>query len=83
MSIRISMDANQKSVLSFFQSIKQLYKLLKECDCIRFSDCCWYKFMKKTATKNSIFESICGILNPDGNTIAFEDDYAGSALKLC
>lgn len=63
----------------------QLQESLKECDCIRFSDGYWYKFTKKTATKeHAILEvcSACGIKTED--IIAFGDDYADiGMLKLC
>ena len=64
---------------------KQLQELLNECDCIRFSDGYWYKFTKKTATKErAIMEvcSACGIKAEE--IIAFGDDYADiGMLKLC
>ena len=64
---------------------KQLQKKLPECDCVRFSDGCWYKFTKKTATKeNAILHlcKVCGITAED--IIAFGDDFADiGMLKLC
>lgn len=54
-------------------------------DCIRFSDGYWYKFTKKTATKESTILHMCkasGITTKD--IIAFGDDYADMGmLKLC
>jgi len=64
---------------------EKLQELLKECDCIRFSDGYWYKFTKKTATKeNAIMEvcSVCGI-KPE-EIMAFGDDFADMGmLQLC
>lgn len=64
---------------------EQLQKNLPECDCVRFSDGYWYKFTKKTATKeNAILHmcEMCGITTDD--IIAFGDDYADiGMLKLC
>lgn len=64
---------------------RRLQEFLKECDCIRFSDGYWYKFTKKTATKeNAIMEvcSVCGIKAEE--IIAFGDDYADiGMLELC
>lgn len=64
---------------------KILQEKLPECDCVRFSDGYWYKFTKKTATKeNAILHmcEACGITTDD--IIAFGDDYADiGMLKLC
>lgn len=64
---------------------KMLQERLPECDCVRFSDGYWYKFTKKTATKeNAILHmcEVCGITTDD--MIAFGDDYADiGMLKLC
>ncbi|MBE6765150.1 MAG: HAD family phosphatase [Ruminococcaceae bacterium] len=64
---------------------QQLSKELSECDCVRFSDGYWYKFTKKTATKeNAILHMCeeCGITADD--IIAFGDDYADiGMLRLC
>ena len=64
---------------------KILQAKLPECDCVRFSDGYWYKYTKKTATKeNSILCmcEVCGITTDD--IIAFGDDYADiGMLKLC
>ena len=63
----------------------QLQEKLPECDCVRFSDGFWYKFTKKTATKeNAILHlcKVCGITTDD--IIAFGDDFADiGMLKLC
>ncbi len=67
------------------KAAEQLRKSLPECDCVRFSDGYWYKFTKKTATKeNAILHmcEACGIITDD--IIAFGDDYADiGMLKLC
>lgn len=64
---------------------KMLQERLLECDCDRFSDGYWYKFTKRTATKeNAILHmcEACGITTDD--IIAFGDDYADiGMLKLC
>lgn len=64
---------------------KRLQELLSGCDCVRFSDGYWYKFTKKTATKErAIMEvcSLCGISSEE--IVAFGDDYADiGMLKLC
>lgn len=64
---------------------KMLQEKLPECDCARFSDGYWYKFTKKTATKEKAILHMCeacGITADD--IIAFGDDYADMGmLKLC
>lgn len=64
---------------------KRLREVLPDCDCIRFSDGYWYKFTKKTATKeNAILEisAVCGIGTEE--MTAFGDDYADiGMLMLC
>ena len=64
---------------------KRLWDVLPDCDCIRFSDGYWYKFTKKTATKeNAILEisAVCGISTEE--MMAFGDDYADiGMLILC
>lgn len=64
---------------------KQLVGLLDICDCARFSDGYWYKFTKKSVTKErAILEvcSSCGIKADE--IIAFGDDYADiGMLELC
>lgn len=65
--------------------IKQLQKLFKECDCIRFSDGYWYKFTKKAVTKERAIMEIsttCKIKIEE--MMAFGDDYADiGMLQLC
>lgn len=64
---------------------KKLQHNLPDCDCVRFSDGYWYKFSKKTATKeNAILHMCekCGITTDE--IAAFGDDYADiGMLKLC
>ena len=64
---------------------ERLREELQDCDGIRFSDGHWYKFTKKTATKeNAILEisAVCGISTEE--MAAFGDDYADiGMLSLC
>ena len=64
---------------------RELQELLDECDCIRFSDGYWYKFTKKTATKEKAILEICSACGIKAEEIiAFGDDYADiGMLKLC
>lgn len=65
------------------------YKILKEklcyCDSFRFSDGFWYKFTKKTATKENAIIHLCDYLGiRTEEIIAFGDDYADiGMLQLC
>lgn len=64
---------------------KMLQEKLPECDCVRFSDGYWYKFTKKTATKENAILHMCKAskISTD-NIVAFGDDYADiGMLKLC
>lgn len=80
-------ESSLKMCVEIFEDsqAKQLQELLNACDCIRFSDGYWYKFTKKTATKErAIMEvcSFCGIKTEE--IIAFGDDYADiGMLELC
>jgi len=63
----------------------RLKELLPQCDCIRFSDGCWYKFTRKGATKEKAIMELCAAcqITPE-NIIAFGDDFADiGMLKLC
>lgn len=64
---------------------KVLQKKLPECDCVRFSDGYWYKFTKKTATKENAILHMCQACEiTTDDIIAFGDDYADiGMLKLC
>lgn len=62
-----------------------LKEALGECDCVKFSDGEWYKFTKKTATKEKAIMKLCEDMEitPD-QIIAFGDDFADiGMLKLC
>lgn len=63
----------------------QLKELLGWCDCIRFSDGYWYKFTKKTATKEQAILELCAVCGISTEEItAFGDDFADiGMLKLC
>ncbi len=63
----------------------KLSERLINCDCIKFSDGEWYKFTKKTGTKENAILKLCEKCNifPD-NIIAFGDDLVDiGMLKLC
>lgn len=64
---------------------KRLAELLEDCDCARFSDGYWYKFTKKTATKEQAVRQVCAVCGISArDIIAFGDDYADiGMLKLC
>lgn len=64
---------------------QQLREVLKECDCIRFSDGYWYKFTRKNATKEQAIMKICEVCGIQPEQIeAFGDDYADiGMLALC
>lgn len=64
---------------------QQLKVLLDWCDCIRFSDGYWYKFTRKTATKERAIKELCSVCGISTYEItAFGDDYADiGMLKLC
>lgn len=67
------------------QKAKQLQELLKDCDCIRFSDGYWYKFTKKDATKEKAILEACAFcqIRPE-EIMAFGDDFADiGMLELC
>lgn len=63
----------------------KLKNVLTGCDCVRFSDGCWYKFTKKGVTKERAITEICHAcgFTPE-NIIAFGDDIVDiGMLKLC
>lgn len=76
-----------KICVEIFEESKaeKLKALLKDCDCIRFSDGYWYKFTKKTATKENAIIKVCNVCKIKTEEItAFGDDYADiGMLKLC
>ncbi|MBE6611018.1 MAG: Cof-type HAD-IIB family hydrolase [Ruminococcaceae bacterium] len=67
------------------ETAKRLAAAFPDCDCARFSGSDWYKFTKRSATKeNAILRlrEICGI-RPE-EIIAFGDDFSDiGMLKLC
>lgn len=67
------------------KAAEQLQKKLSMCDCARFSDGFWYKFTKKTATKENAILHLCKVCGITTNEIiAFGDDFADiGMLKLC
>lgn len=63
----------------------ELKKIFTDCDCVRFSDGSWYKFTKKTATKEHAILKLCGVCGlSTEEIIAFGDDFADiGMLQLC
>lgn len=76
-----------KMCVEIFEESKavELAQVLPDCDCIRFSDGAWYKFTKKSVTKENAILRICDTLKiSTENIIAFGDDFADiGMLKLC
>lgn len=64
---------------------RRLQELLDECDCVRFSDGYWYKFTKKTATKERAITEVCAACKiKEEEIMAFGDDYVDiGMLRLC
>lgn len=67
------------------EQVERLKNLLPDCDCARFSDGEWYKFTKKTATKERAILTFCAVSGISAEEItAFGDDYVDiGMLKLC
>lgn len=65
--------------------VMRLRELLNECDCTRFSDGCWYKFTRKSTTKERAITEVCSVCGVKAEEImAFGDDYADiGMLALC
>lgn len=63
----------------------QLADKLPNCDCVKFSDGDWYKFTKKTATKETAIINLCEKCGISVDSIiAFGDDLVDMGmLKLC
>lgn len=61
-----------------------LEKKLPDCDALRFSDGCWYKYTKKGVTKENAIRIVCDACKiTSADIIAFGDDYADiGMLKL-
>ena len=80
-------ESSLKMCVEIFQDSQagKLRELLCDCDCIRFSDGYWYKFTKKTATKERAIMEVCSVCKIKTEEIfAFGDDYADiGMLKLC
>lgn len=80
-------ESSLKMCVEIFEESQamQLSKLLVWCDCLRFSDGYWYKFTKKTATKEQAIRELCPVCGISSYDItAFGDDYADiGMLKLC
>ena len=68
-----------------FATAKRLADSLPDCDCVKFVDSEWYKFTKKTATKENAILELCKVYNITTNDIwAFGDDLVDiGMLKLC
>ena len=64
---------------------RQLQELLKDCDCVRFSDEYWYKFTRKAVTKKRAIMEVCAASGIKPTEIAaFGDDYADiGMLQFC
>lgn len=64
---------------------EELKNTLKDCDGVRFSDGNWYKFTKKSATKENAILHMCSVSGiAVEEIIAFGDDFADiGMLKLC
>lgn len=67
------------------EKAKQLAEALPGCDCMKFSDGDWYKFTKKTATKETAIINLCEKCGISiDSIIAFGDDLVDiGMLKLC
>lgn len=67
------------------QDALRLQERMHDYDCARFSDGFWYKFTKKSATKECAIMEICGALKIQKEEVAaFGDDHADSGmLALC
>lgn len=80
-------ESSLKMCVEIFEDSQagKLQELLRDCDCIRFSDGYWYKFTKKMATKERAILEVCSVckMQPE-DIIAFGDDYADiGMLELC
>lgn len=64
---------------------EKMKSALTDCDCVRFSDGNWYKFTKKSATKENAILKLYSERNiSTENIIAFGDDFADiGMLRLC
>ena len=64
---------------------KKLEKRLTACDCVKFTDGDWYKFTRKTATKEAAILKLCEVCGMSTDEIiAFGDDLVDiGMLQLC
>lgn len=80
-------ESSLKMCVEIFEDsrAKLLMELLNTCDCARFSDGYWYKFTKKSATKERAILEVCSSCEIKvDEIIAFGDDYADvGMLELC
>lgn len=67
------------------EKASKLKSMLPWCDCIRFSDGCWYKFTKSGVTKENAILKLCAHIGAAPEDItAFGDDLADiGMLKMC
>lgn len=67
------------------EKAKELAKHIDDCDYVRFSDGDWFKFSKKTGTKDRGIIELSKYLNVDlENIVSFGDDFADiDMLKIC
>lgn len=80
-------QASLKMCVQIFDlgQVEELKRILSDCDCIRFSDGFWYKFTKKSATKEKAIMEICTACKiSTQEIIAFGDDFSDMGmLQLC
>lgn len=76
-----------KMCVEIFETEKaqKLSECLPDCDCVKFVDGDWYKFTKKTATKEHAILQLCNVCDISiENIIAFGDDLVDiGMLQLC
>ena len=67
------------------ETAARLKAAFPDCDCARFTGSDWYKFTKKSATKENAIPHLCGALGiTPAEIIAFGDDFADiGMLALC
>ncbi len=83
-------DFSEKSLKMCVEIFKpdaaaELAEKLWDCDCVKFVDGEWYKFTKKSATKENAILKLCAACNiSTDNIIAFGDDLVDAGmLQLC
>lgn len=67
------------------ETADRLVKQFSDCDCVKFMDGDWYKFTRKTATKETAILKMCELCGISvDNITAFGDDLVDiGMLKLC